>query len=162
VSRVVASRADLEAIVAAWRGAGARVVLTNGAFDLLHVGHVRSLEGARALGDHLVVAVNDDASVARQKGAGRPFVPAAERAEILAALRCVDAVHVFAEDTVAPLLAALRPDFHAKGTDYSEASVPEREAARAAGAAVRITGDAKAHSTTDLARAIGRWLAGRP
>lgn len=157
MTRVAHDLAEIAGLVKSWRQAGDCVVLSNGAFDLFHVGHLRSLEGARSLGDRLVVAVNDDASVARQKGAGRPFVPAAERAEIVAALRCVDAAFVFGEDTVAALLRALRPDIHAKGTDYTAETVPEREAARAAGVEVRIVGDAKAHSTSEIARRIAGW-----
>lgn len=132
------------------RRAGRRVVFANGAFDLLHAGHVRYLEAARAEGDWLVVAVNSDASVARAKGEGRPIVPAAERAEIVAALACVDAVVVFEEDSPAGLLSEVRPDVHAKGTDYSRDSVPERDVVARHGGRTVIVGDPKHHATTDL------------
>jgi rfaE bifunctional protein nucleotidyltransferase chain/domain len=144
---------DLDAAAAAAAGArarGRRVVLANGCFDLLHVGHVRYLAAARQLGDLLIVAVNADAAVRRLKGPGRPLMPAAERAEILAALAAVDHVVVFDDDTADGLVGRLRPDVHAKGTDYTRESVPEREAVRAAGGQVAIAGDAKDHSTRDL------------
>ena len=141
---------------------GRRIVLANGVFDLLHVGHVRYLEAARALGDVLVVAVNSDASVRRLKGQGRPIMSAAERAELIGALGSVDAVVVFEEDTVDRLVGALRPDVQAKGTDYTEATVPERSAVLAAGGRVAIAGDPKDHSTRDLIRVIAeRFGAGR-
>jgi len=136
------------------RQRGRRIVLANGVFDLLHVGHVRYLEAARALGDVLVVAVNSDASVRRLKGEGRPIMSAAERAELIGALRPVDAVVVFEEDSVERLVGALRPDVQAKGTDYTEATVPERAAVLAAGGRVAIAGDPKHHSTNDLIRVI--------
>jgi rfaE bifunctional protein nucleotidyltransferase chain/domain len=144
---------DLDAAAAAVAGArarGRRVVLANGCFDLLHVGHVRYLAAARQLGDLLIVAVNADASVRRLKGPGRPLMPVAERAEILASLAAVDHVVVFDDDTADGLVRRLRPDVHAKGTDYTRESVPEREAVRAAGGQVAIAGDAKDHSTRDL------------
>lgn len=146
----------------AQRQAGRRIVLANGVFDLLHVGHVRYLGAARALGDVLVVALNSDASVRRLKGQGRPIMSAAERAELVAALRPVDAVVVFEEDTVDRVVGALRPDVQAKGTDYTEATVPERAAVLAAGGRVAIAGDPKDHSTRDLIRTIvERFGAGR-
>jgi rfaE bifunctional protein nucleotidyltransferase chain/domain len=132
------------------RASGRRVVLANGCFDLLHVGHVRYLEGARALGDLLIVGVNSDAAVRRLKGPGRPLMPASERAEILAALRAVDHVVVFDDETADGLVALLRPAVHAKGTDYTPESVPERGAVLAAGGRVAIVGDAKRHSTRDV------------
>ena len=141
---------DAVRLAESWRGQGKRVVLANGCFDLLHVGHVRYLEGARALGDVLLVAINDDVSVRRLKGPGRPIMPAVERAELLAALTAVDAVVVFEGDTVDALVRRLRPDVHAKGTDYTVDSVPERETVRAAGGRVAIAGDPKDHSTRDL------------
>ncbi|MGH7267613.1 MAG: adenylyltransferase/cytidyltransferase family protein [Candidatus Rokuibacteriota bacterium] len=144
---------DLEAAAAAAasaRARGRRVVLANGCFDLLHVGHVRYLTAARELGDLLIVALNADVSVRRLKGAGRPLMPAAERAEILASLAAVDHVVVFDDDTADRLVRRLRPDVHAKGTDYTRESVPERESVRAAGGQVAIAGDAKEHSTRDL------------
>jgi rfaE bifunctional protein nucleotidyltransferase chain/domain len=144
---------DLEgarAVAETARAAGRRVVLANGCFDLLHVGHIRYLEDARALGDLLIVGVNGDAAVRRLKGPGRPLMPAAERAEMLAALRAVDHVVVFDDDTADNLVGLLRPTVHAKGTDYTTDSVPERAAVLAAGGRVAIAGDAKAHSTRDV------------
>ena len=137
-------------LVSSWRAQGKRLVLANGCFDLLHVGHVRYLQAARALGDALVVGLNSDASVRRLKGPGRPVMPAAERAELVAAVSGVDAVVVFDEDSAEALIARLRPDVHAKGTDYTEQSVPERGTVEAVGAQVAIAGDPKTHSTKDL------------
>ena len=136
------------------RAAGQRIVFANGCFDLLHVGHVRYLEAARRLGDVLFVGINGDAAVARLKGAGRPLMPAAERVELLSALRAVDHVVVFDDDTADALIRALKPDVHAKGTDYTAESVPERATARAVGASTAITGDPKAHATRDLITTI--------
>ena len=133
---------------------GKRVVLANGHFDLLHVGHVRYLEGARAAGDVLVVAVNGDEVTKKLKGPGRPILSAAERAEMVAALECVDVVVVFDDVNVAALLERLRPDVHCKGTDYTEDTVPEREVMRALGGETRIVGDPKDHSTHDLIATI--------
>jgi rfaE bifunctional protein nucleotidyltransferase chain/domain len=132
------------------REEGRRVVLANGHFDLIHVGHVRYLLGARAEGDFLIVGLNGDASTARRKGAGRPILPARDRAEIVAALEGVDLVVVFESDDVAELLERLRPHVHCKGTDYTEESVPERELSRRLGVDTRIVGDPKDHSTRDL------------
>ena len=140
--------------VQAARAAGKRIVLTNGAFDLLHVGHLRYLEAAKAFGDVLVVAINSDASVRRAKGPARPLVGASERAELVAALRCVDWVTVFEDDTVVPIIRALRPDVHAKGTDYTAETVPERDEVIRCGGVVRIAGDPKDHSTTALEQAL--------
>ena len=137
-------------LAARLRAAGKRVVLANGCFDLLHVGHVRYLDAARALGDVLFVGLNSDAAVARLKGPGRPLMPAAERAEILAGLRAVDHVVVFDEDTADRLVSLVRPAVHAKGTDYTDASVPEAASVRAAGGRVAIVGDPKDHATRDL------------
>ena len=137
-----------------WRAEGRTVALANGVFDLLHVGHVRYLEGARREADVLIVAVNDDAGVRALKGPHRPVLPAADRAELVAALRCVDAVVVFSEPTVTPLLELLRPDVHCKGTDYTADTVPERDTVRAYGGRTAIVGDPKDHSTRDLLRAI--------
>jgi rfaE bifunctional protein nucleotidyltransferase chain/domain len=148
-------------VLARIRG-GKRVVLANGCFDLIHVGHVRYLEGARREGDLLVVAVNDDASVRRLKGPGRPIVPEVDRLRVVAALSCVDAAFLFEGDDVAAVLLALRPDVHAKGTDYTEESVPERETTRALGGATRIVGDAKGHATRDLIARIRRAERGAP
>src|SRR6059058_5495633 len=136
------------------RAEGKRIVLANGCFDLLHVGHVRYLEAARALGDVLFVGINGDAAVARLKGAGRPLMPARERAEVLAALRAVDHVVVFDEDTADALVAAVRPAIHAKGTDYTPESVPERDTVRAHGGRVVIVGDPKDHATGDVIHAL--------
>jgi rfaE bifunctional protein nucleotidyltransferase chain/domain len=132
------------------RTQGQRIVLANGCFDLLHVGHLRYLRAARALGDVLFVGINSDAAVQRLKGAGRPLMPARERAELLASLRAVDHVVVFDEDTADRLVAAVRPAVHAKGTDYTAGSTPEGATARALGATVAIVGDPKDHSTRDL------------
>ena len=136
------------------RAAGKRIVLANGCFDLLHVGHVRYLEAARALGDVLFVGINADAAVARLKGPGRPLMPATERAELLAALRAVDHVVVFDDDTADTLITAIRPDIHAKGTDYTPETVPERDTVRAYGGRVVIVGDPKAHATRDAIETI--------
>ena len=138
------------------RAAGQTVVFANGAFDLLHVGHVRYLEAARREGDWLAVGVNSDASVARAKGASRPILPEADRSEIVAALACVDAVVIFPEDSPAGLIAALEPDVHAKGTDYTADSVPEREVVAAYGGRTAIVGDPKDHATTDVIERIRR------
>jgi rfaE bifunctional protein nucleotidyltransferase chain/domain len=145
---------DAVRLASGWRAQGKRVVLANGCFDLLHVGHVRYLQGARALGDALVVGLNSDASVRRLKGPGRPVMPAVERAELVAAVRGADAVVVFEEDSAETLITRLRPDIHAKGTDYTEQSVPERATVEALGARVAIAGDAKTHSTRDLIATI--------
>ena len=146
----ILERNRLIARVAIARKSGARVVFANGCFDLLHVGHVRYLEAAKGLGDLLVVGVNSDEQVRRLKGEGRPFVPERERAEVIASLRAVDYVTVFHEPTVTELLLALRPDIHAKGTDYTEESVPERDVVRSFGGRVQIVGDSKDHSSTEM------------
>jgi rfaE bifunctional protein nucleotidyltransferase chain/domain len=144
------SRDELIEAVAAERRAGRTVAFANGCFDLLHVGHVRYLRAAAAEADVLVVAINDDRSVSDLKGPGRPILSAADRAELVAALRGVDYVVTFPEPTVTPLLLALRPDVHCKGTDYTADTVPERETVRSYGGRVAIVGDAKDHSTRDL------------
>ena len=154
-SKILSREQILEAAGRA-RAQGKRIVFANGAFDLLHVGHVRYLEAARREGDWLAVAVNSDQSVARAKGAGRPVLPEAERVEIVAALACVDAVTVFDEDSPSALLAEIRPDVHAKGTDYTADSVPERDVVAAYGGRTVIVGDAKDHATTDLIERIRR------
>ena len=149
----------LEAVAAAVeaaREAGKTVAVANGAFDLLHVGHVRYLEGAKALADVLVVAVNDDASVRALKGPGRPRIPAAERAELVAALECVDQVVLFGELDVRAVLRRLRPHLHVKGTDYTPETVPERDELAAWGGRVAIAGDPKDHSTSALLERLGR------
>jgi D-glycero-beta-D-manno-heptose 1-phosphate adenylyltransferase len=130
------------------------VVFTNGCFDLLHVGHVRYLQGSAAEADRLIVAVNDDASVARLKGAGRPTMPLNERAEIVAAFSCVDYVVPFGDDTVDRLLRRVKPDVHCKGTDYTVDTVPERAVVQAYGGRTAIVGDAKDHASRDLLRKI--------
>jgi rfaE bifunctional protein nucleotidyltransferase chain/domain len=142
---------ELEPRLRALRDAGLSAALANGHFDLLHVGHLRYLRAAREEADLLIVALNDDASVARLKGAGRPIVPAAERAELLAALEPVDFVVVFSGDSPAPLLQRLRPDVHCKGTDYGTPErVPEYATVRAYGGETRLVGDPKDHATSDL------------
>ena len=146
----VLNRQDLAVRVEAERTKGATIVLANGCFDVLHVGHTRYLSGARALGDLLVVGVNSDDQVRVQKGPGRPILPAAERAELVASLESVDYVTVFEEPTVEELLMTLKPDVHAKGTDYTEETVPERQVVRSYGGRVAIVGDPKDHSTTSL------------
>ena len=149
MSDKVVSRERLVELIAAERRAGRTIAFANGCFDLLHAGHVRYLQAAAAEADRLVVAVNDDEMAAR-KGAGRPILPAADRAELVAALRGVDYVTVFPEPTVAPLLTLLKPDVHCKGTDYTAGSVPERETVLAYGGRIAIVGDPKDHSTRDL------------
>ena len=146
----VVNDAELQRLVAADRRAGKRIAFANGCFDILHVGHVRYLEGAAREADRLIVAVNDDGSVRELKGEGRPILPANARAELVAALRCVDYVVLFPERSVERLLLALRPDVHCKGTDYTVDTVPERETVRAYGGRIAIVGDPKDHSTRDL------------
>ncbi len=143
----VVSRDELRGLLAERKRDGKRVVFANGCFDTLHVGHVRYLDGARSEGDVLVVAVNDDASVRGLKGPGRPILNEGARAELVAALRAVDYVVLFHEPNVEVLLELLRPDVHAKGTDYSAETVPERETAARLGIRVAIVGDPKNHST---------------
>jgi rfaE bifunctional protein nucleotidyltransferase chain/domain len=146
----VLARDVLVAAVEGERRSGRTVALANGCFDLLHVGHVRYLEGAAQEADVLVVALNDDASTRALKGAGRPILDEASRAELVAALRCVDYVTLFPELTVGPLLQALRPDVHCKGTDYTVDTVPERAIVAAYGGRTAIVGDPKDHSTREL------------
>ncbi len=148
----IAGRKELRERVEGWRRAGERIVLANGNFDLLHVGHVRYLRGAKELGGRLVVAVNSDESVRALKGEGRPVMPAEERAEIVAALGDVDAVVIFDELDVRALIREIRPDIQAKGTDYTVESVPERDAVAEYGGRVAIVGDAKDHSTSEIIR----------
>jgi rfaE bifunctional protein nucleotidyltransferase chain/domain len=151
----VLSREQLIERVSAARKQGARIVLANGCFDVLHVGHVRYLAGARELGDVLVVGINSDEQVALQKGDGRPVLPATERAEIVAALEPVTYVTIFNEPTVEELLLALKPDVHAKGTDYTTDTVPERDVVRSYGGQVAIVGDPKDHSTSAIIARLG-------
>lgn len=146
VSKVIA-RDALPGVLAEHRRRGERIVFANGCFDTLHVGHIRYLEGARREGDVLVVAVNSDSSVCNLKGPGRPILDEKARASLVGALRCVDYVVLFPEPTVEPLLEELRPDVHAKGTDYTPETVPERDVAARLGIRVAIVGDPKDHST---------------
>ena len=148
----ILSREELRACVDQWRRSGERITLANGGFDLLHVGHVRYLRGAKALGGKLVVAINSDESVRALKGEGRPIMPAQERAEIVAALADVDAVVVFPELDVRAIISEIRPDIQAKGTDYTTDSVPERDAVAKYGGRVAIVGDSKDHSTSEIIR----------
>jgi rfaE bifunctional protein nucleotidyltransferase chain/domain len=148
---------DRDALVARLtneKAGGSRIVLANGCFDILHAGHVRYLQGARALGDVLVVGINSDEQVARLKGAGRPVLPERERAELVASLQAVDLVTIFPEPTVTELLLAIKPDVHAKGTDYTEETVPERDVVRSFGGRVAIVGDPKDHSTSEILKKV--------
>lgn len=147
---------QLANLVREWRACGDKITLTNGCFDVLHVGHIRYLRAARELGGKVIVAVNSDASVRTLKGDGRPRVPDQERAEILAALSDVDAVVIFDSPDVRELIRLIRPDIHAKGTDYSAENVPERDVVIACGGRVAIVGDPKDHSTTEFLRR-GEW-----
>jgi len=155
---VTESRVVDEAALVEWaraeRAQGHRIALANGCFDVLHVGHVRFLQGAAAEADRLVVAINDDESVASLKGSGRPILPAEARAALVAALRGVDRVHVFSGPTVAHVLDVLRPDVHCKGTDYTADNVPERATVLAYGGRIAIVGDPKDHSTRELIRKV--------
>ena len=151
---MIVSESELVQEVARDRAAGRTVALANGCFDLLHVGHVRYLEAAAAEADRLIVAVNDDPSVAGLKGAGRPILPASDRAELVAALRGVDYVVVFGDPNVERLLLLLKPDVHCKGTDYTVESVPERAIVLQYGGRTAIVGDEKSHATRDLVKRI--------
>ena len=150
LAATVLDREELVRRVNELRTEGAAIVFANGCFDLFHVGHLRYLAGAAELGDVLIVAINSDRQARELKGEGRPFTPENERAEIVAALKCVDFVTVFDEPTVEELLLALKPDFHAKGTDYTVDTVPEREVVRSYGGTVAIVGDPKDHSSTEI------------
>jgi len=150
----VLSESELVDAVADDRAAGRTIAFANGCFDLLHVGHVRYLQGAAAEADRLIVAVNEDAAVARLKGAGRPAMPASERAEIVAAMAVVDYVVTFADDTVERLLRRIQPDVHCKGTDYTVDTVPERRVVQAYGGRTAIVGDPKRHASRDLLKRI--------
>ena len=152
----VGTLAEVSEAVAAARSGARSVALANGCFDVLHVGHVRYLQGARREADLLVVGINGDASVRRLKGPGRPAMEAPDRALLVAALECVDHVLVFEEDDVRALLEALRPDVHCKGTDYTVDTVPERDVVRAYGGRVAIVGDPKDHDTTALLQRLRR------
>ncbi len=155
-SAPIVDRSELAARVTAARKDSMTIVLANGCFDLFHAGHLRYLQGAAELGDFLVVAINSDRQTRLLKGNGRPFTTEGERAEIIAGLRCVDIVTVFDEPTVEEIIHTIRPDFHAKGTDYTTETVPEREIVRGYGGTVAIVGDPKDHSSTDLIASIFR------
>ena len=155
---IILDRHELIRMVSEEREIGSTIVLANGCFDLFHVGHIRYLAGAKQLGDVLIVGINSDRVVRQLKGEGRPFMPENERAEIIAAIRCVDAVTVFDEPTVEELIMAIRPDFHAKGTDYTTETVPEREIVRKYGGQVAIVGDPKDHSSTDLISVVAKKI----
>jgi rfaE bifunctional protein nucleotidyltransferase chain/domain len=152
---VVLSRDELLSRITAERQKGSTIVLANGCFDVLHVGHVRYLAGSRALGDILVVGINSDRQVALQKGSGRPIVSALERAELVASLEYVSYVTIFEEPTVTELLLSLKPEVHAKGTDYTEDTVPEREVVRSYGGRTAIVGDPKNHSSSEILTRLG-------
>ena len=150
ITQKIFNREQLRHVAARWRQAGESITLANGAFDVLHVGHIRYLHAAKQLGGRLVVAVNSDDSVRKLKGEGRPVMPDTERAELLAALGDVDAVVIFPETDVCGLIRELRPEIHAKGTDYTAATVPERNEVLAYGGRVEIVGDPKGHSSSDI------------
>lgn len=155
-SQKILDREELKRRVESWRQRGDKVTLANGCFDLIHVGHVRYLHAAKQLGGRLVVGVNGDESVRQLKGHGRPLMPAEERAEILAAFADVDAVVIFSEPDVRALVREIRPDFHAKGTDYSAENVPERDTVLECGGKIRIVGDPKHHSATEIMERMER------
>ncbi len=158
LSAPIINREELVERVDAARTNGSTIVLANGCFDLLHVGHIRYLAGAKELGDVLVVGINSDRQAHSLKGEGRPFMPENERAELIASLKCVDIVTVFDEPTVEQLIRDIRPNIHAKGTDYTADTVPERDIIREVGGRVAIVGDPKDHSSTEL---IGKTRDGR-
>jgi rfaE bifunctional protein nucleotidyltransferase chain/domain len=158
---VILDHAELARVVAALKAEGKTVVFANGAFDLLHVGHTRYLQGAAAEGDALLVALNSDASVRALKGEGRPIVPLADRLEMVAAIECVDLLTTFEETDVSRLLSLLTPHVHAKGSDYTVDTVPEVETVRAYGGRVAIVGGPKDHNTTDIVARIERGEAAR-
>lgn len=155
-SRKIGTLEEVAETIRCCREQGRTVALANGVFDLIHVGHVRYLEAAAAMADVLVVAVNSDASTRANKGDGRPFVPEDERAELVAALGCVDHVLIFDDRTVVPIIRALRPDLQVKGTDYTPDSIPERSEVEAYGGRVAVAGDPKDHSTTETLRRLER------
>jgi rfaE bifunctional protein nucleotidyltransferase chain/domain len=157
LNRKFLSRGKLAPVLRGLKAKGKTVVFANGCFDLLHVGHLRYLQGARAEGDVLVVALNTDASVRRLKGASRPLMPLAERAELVAGLACVDYVTSFGEPRAEKTLKILRPDVQAKGTDYTQKSVPEAGLMKKLGGRIAITGDPKDHSTTAFLSKLRRW-----
>lgn len=153
---MILERARLVARVSIERSKGKKIVLANGCFDLFHVGHIRYLQGAKALGDILVVGINSDEQVSKLKGEKRPYMPENERAEIVQAIGCVDYVTIFSEPTVTELIRAVRPDFHAKGTDYTTETVPEKDIVKEYGGQVAIVGDPKDHSSTELIKKVSR------
>ncbi|HKX84511.1 MAG TPA: adenylyltransferase/cytidyltransferase family protein [Pyrinomonadaceae bacterium] len=156
-SAPILDRNDLITLVADERDAGRKIILTNGCFDIFHAGHIRYLAAAKELGGFVVVGINSDKQVRALKGEGRPHITESERAEIVSSMRFVDAVTIFDEPTVEDLIAAIRPDVHAKGTDYTEDTVPEREIVKKYGGRVAIVGDPKDHSSTELiAKMSGR------
>jgi D-glycero-beta-D-manno-heptose 1-phosphate adenylyltransferase len=150
----IVSREQLRKLVQEWRRKGEKITLTNGCFDVLHVGHIRYLQGAKNLGGRVVVAINADETVRALKGEGRPRISQDERAEVIAALEAVDAVVIFSEADVREIVRAIRPDVHAKGTDYTAETVPERDVVIECGGRVEIVGDPKDHSSSELLR---RW-----
>ena len=150
----ILDREELRAFVAEKRANGLKIILANGCFDLIHAGHIRYLQGARDLGGTLVVGINSDEQVRLLKGSNRPYISENDRAEIVAALRMVDAVTIFDEPTVEELIFAIKPDFHAKGTDYSVDTVPERETVKSYGGTIAIVGDPKDHSSSELAKKV--------
>lgn len=150
----ILSRSEIASRVQAERSSGATIILANGCFDLIHAGHIRYLQGAKDLGGFLVVGINSDDQVRKLKGNGRPYISETERAEIIASFRFVDAVTIFEEPTVNELIDAIRPDIHAKGTDYTTETVPERDRVLSYGGRVAIVGDPKDHSSTDLIKLI--------
>lgn len=150
----ILSRAELIKLIEEKRRENAKIVLANGCFDLFHVGHIRYLAGAKAFGDFLIVGINSDTQVKKLKGTNRPFMPENERAEIVSAFAFVDFVTIFDEPTVENLIRAVRPDFHAKGTDYTVESVPERAVVKEYGGQTVIVGDPKDHSSTDLIKKV--------
>lgn len=152
----VLTRENLVEKISELRNQDVKIVLANGCFDLFHVGHIRYLSGAKELGDFLIVGINSDEQVKKLKGEKRPFMPENERAEIISSLRCVDFVTIFDEPTVEQLIRAIRPDFHAKGTDYTTETVPEREIVRECGGQTAIVGDPKDHSSTELIQKVNR------
>jgi rfaE bifunctional protein nucleotidyltransferase chain/domain len=153
-SAPILDRESLVAEIARHRDGGASIVLANGCFDLIHVGHIRYLAAAKEIGDVLVVGINSDRQARGLKGEGRPFTPEDERAELIGALRFVDLVTIFDEPTVEQLIRAIKPDFHAKGTDYTVDNVPEREIVREVGGRVVIVGDPKDHSSTEISQKL--------
>ncbi len=152
----IVDRSELIKIAQTERTNGKRIVFANGCFDVLHVGHVRYLESAKTLGDLLIVGINSDAQTRRLKGKGRPLIPQDQRAEIISSIEAVDLVTIFDEPTVTELLLAVKPDIHAKGTDYTEDSVPERDVVRSFGGRVAIVGDPKDHSSSEMVERLGR------